>query len=48
MRLLKILPAALALALAAPFSTQAVATPTEIDLSHQLDEERAERLREAG
>jgi sn-glycerol 3-phosphate transport system substrate-binding protein len=44
MRLLKILPAALALALAAPFSTQAVATPTEIELSHQLDEERAERL----
>jgi sn-glycerol 3-phosphate transport system substrate-binding protein len=44
MRLLKILPAALALALAAPFSSLAVAAPTEIDLSHQLDEERAERL----
>jgi sn-glycerol 3-phosphate transport system substrate-binding protein len=44
MRLLKILPAALALALAAPFSSLAVAAPTEIGLSHQLDEERAERL----
>ncbi|MEF8769928.1 extracellular solute-binding protein [Candidatus Accumulibacter contiguus] len=44
MRLLKILPAALAFALAAPFSSLTAAAPTEIDLSHQLDEERAERL----
>ncbi len=46
MRLRKILPLALALAfaLAAPFSSLSAAAPTEIDLSHQLDEERAERL----
>jgi hypothetical protein len=44
MRLLKILPLALAFALAAPFSSLSGAAPTEIDLSHQLDEERAERL----
>ncbi len=44
MRLRKILPVALAFALAAPFSSLTAAAPTEIDLSHQLDEERAERL----
>jgi sn-glycerol 3-phosphate transport system substrate-binding protein len=44
MHLLRILPAALAFALAAPFSSLTVAAPTAIDLSHQLDEERAERL----
>jgi sn-glycerol 3-phosphate transport system substrate-binding protein len=44
MRLRKILPAALALALAVPFSPLSVAAPIEIGLSHQLDEERAERL----
>lgn len=44
MRLLRILPAAMALALAAPVSVTATAAPTEIDLSHQLDEERAEHL----
>jgi sn-glycerol 3-phosphate transport system substrate-binding protein len=44
MHLRKILPAALALALAAPFSSLTAAAPTEIELSHQLDEERAERL----
>jgi sn-glycerol 3-phosphate transport system substrate-binding protein len=44
MHLRKILPAALALALAVPFSSLTVAAPTEIELSHQLDEERAERL----
>jgi sn-glycerol 3-phosphate transport system substrate-binding protein len=44
MRLRKILPLALAFALAAPFSSLSAAAPTEIDLSHQLDEERAERL----
>jgi sn-glycerol 3-phosphate transport system substrate-binding protein len=44
MRLLKILPATLALALAACLPAAALAAPTQIDLSHQLDEERAERL----
>lgn len=44
MRLLRILPAVMAFALAAPFSSLTAATPTAIDLSHQLDEERAERL----
>ena len=44
MRLLKTLPAALALALAGPASFTALAAPTDIELSHQLDEERAERL----
>ena len=44
MHLLKVLPAAWVLALAAPVSFSVVAAPAEIDLSHQLDEERAERL----
>ena len=44
MRLLKTLPAALALALAGPASFTALAATTDIELSHQLDEERAERL----
>jgi len=44
MHLRKILPALLAVALAAPFSSLTAAAPTEIELSHQLDEERAERL----
>lgn len=45
MRLLKILPAALLLAFATPFSSSTVAAAvTEIELSHQLDEDRAERL----
>ena len=44
MRLRSTLPAALALALAGPASFTALAAPTDIELSHQLDEERAERL----
>lgn len=44
MRLLKIFPAGLALALAVTLPSVTVAAPTQIDLSHQLDEERAERL----
>ncbi|HOL64382.1 MAG TPA: extracellular solute-binding protein [Accumulibacter sp.] len=44
MHLFKFLPAALALALATPFSLPAVGAPIELELSHQLDEERAERL----
>jgi sn-glycerol 3-phosphate transport system substrate-binding protein len=39
----KLLPAALLLILATPFA-YAAATPLAIDLSHQLDEERAERI----
>ncbi len=44
MRLLKVLSASLALLLTAPISLAAAAAPAELDLSHQLDEERAERL----
>jgi sn-glycerol 3-phosphate transport system substrate-binding protein len=44
MRLQKILTSAVALAWAASFSSLTAAAPTEIDLSHQLDEERAERV----
>ncbi|WP_291991571.1 extracellular solute-binding protein [Candidatus Accumulibacter sp. ACC003] len=49
MRLLKLLPSAVALALAAPLSLAAgapaaAAAPIEIDFSHRLDEERGERL----
>ena len=44
MRLQKILTSAVALAWAVSFSSLTAAAPTEIDLSHQLDEERAERV----
>lgn len=44
MHLFKVLPAILALALATPAISAPAAARTEIELSHQLDEERAERL----
>jgi len=44
MLLRKFLPTALALALATSMSSLAAAAPAEILLSHQLDEERAERV----
>ncbi|MCM8596857.1 extracellular solute-binding protein [Accumulibacter sp.] len=44
MHFLRLLPAAAALALVAPFSLPALAAVTDIELSHQLDEDRAERL----
>lgn len=44
MHFFNFVPAALAIALAAPFSLPAIAAPVELELSHQLDEERAERL----
>jgi len=44
MHLRKILPAALTFTLAVPFSSLTLAAPMEIEMSHQLDEERAERV----
>lgn len=44
MRLLKIVPAMVALALAAPAFAAPTHARVEIEFSHQLDEERAERL----
>lgn len=44
MHVLKFFPAVVALAIAAPLSLPAIGAPIELELSHQLDEERAERL----
>ncbi|HRE87469.1 extracellular solute-binding protein, partial [Accumulibacter sp.] len=44
MRLLKLLPSAVAIVLAAPLAFPVFAAPVQIDLSHRLDEERGERL----
>ncbi len=44
MRLLKIVPAIFSLAFAVPVLAAPIHTRTEIEFSHQLDEERAERL----
>jgi sn-glycerol 3-phosphate transport system substrate-binding protein len=44
MRLLKLLPSAVAIVLAAPLAFSVFAAPVQIDLSHRLDEERGERL----